>query len=173
MFRILQTAYYNGEEVTIHGHNGLTDIYTVYNKKRDIIYKLKENELSLTPQTKNDKKTVKDLKNFNRFQDKQINKILDDENKARDVRLRPIKNALSDYYVEEIWEMIDYQIAKVRTKNKDIFYAPFLNYKSLPKFAYTFDDAVLICLGYKYDGRSDSVIYVRRLLNMSNNHPKQ
>lgn len=155
MFRILQTAYYNGEEVIIQGHNGLTDIYTVYNKKRDIIYKLRENELSLTPPTKTDKNTM--------------NHIIDDEQKARELRLRPIKNALSTYIVEEIWEMIDYQIAKFRTKNKEIYYAPFLHYKSLPKVAYTFDDAVLICLAYKYDnGRIDSVIYMRRMLNMSN-----
>ena len=111
MFRILQTAYYNGEEVIIQGHNGLTDIYTVYNKKRDIIYKLRENELSLTPPTKTDKNTM--------------NHIIDDEQKARELRLRPIKNALSTYIVEEIWEMIDYQIAKFRTKNKESIMLPF------------------------------------------------
>lgn len=168
MFRILQTAYYNNEEVTIHGYNKHTDIYIVFNEKTDMIYKLKENELSLTSIPKTDPQTVRDVKNENEVQDKQMNDPLDDEHKTREIRLRPIKKALSNYYVEEIWEMIDYQIAKVRSKNKEIYYAPFLQYKILPKFALTFDDAVLLCLGYKYDnGRSDSFVYVRRLLNMN------
>ncbi|WML53530.1 hypothetical protein RCG17_02260 [Neobacillus sp. PS3-12] len=167
MFRILQTAYYNGEEVTVHGYNKLTKIYTVYNEKRDKTYMLKENELSLSP-AKTDTKEVRDSNHVNALQDSKTDHSLDEGYKAREDRLKPIKKALSNYIVEEIWEMVDYQIAKVCTKNKEIYYAPFLNYKILPKFAFTFDDAVLLCLGYKYDnGRSDSLVYLRRLLNMN------
>jgi hypothetical protein len=167
MFRILQTAYYLGEEVTVHGYNKLTEIYTVYNEKRDKTYMLKENELSLTP-TKTETKIVREKNNENFVQDLKEDHSIANEYKVREDRLKPIKTALSSYMVEEIWEMVDYQIAKVRTKNNEIYYAPFLNYKILPKFAYTFDDALLLCLGYKYDnGRSDSLVYLRRLLNMN------
>lgn len=111
---------------------------------------------------------MRDFKNLNIFQENQINAILD-ANKEKSTRLKSIRDTLSDYYIDEITEMNDYQIAKIRRRNgKEWYYATFLNYKSLHEFAMTFDQAVLICLSYKYDNnRSDAAGYIARLLNVN------
>jgi hypothetical protein len=56
IFRIYQTAFYKGEEVTIHGYNGLTEIYSVKNKKGEIFRGIREFEITLAPRTNTDKK---------------------------------------------------------------------------------------------------------------------
>ncbi|MDT0160339.1 MULTISPECIES: hypothetical protein [unclassified Bacillus (in: firmicutes)] len=114
----------------------------------------------------------RDFKNLNVVQEVQYNNILD-KNKEREMRLKPITEYLSKHYtVEEITEMNDYQIAKV--KRKDIaaewLYPTFINYKPLHEMAMTFDQAVLICLSYKYDNRrTDAVTYISRILNVNFN----
>jgi hypothetical protein len=49
MFRIYQTVYYEGDQVTIHGYHGLDEIYSVKTKTGDIKRGIRENEISLTP----------------------------------------------------------------------------------------------------------------------------
>jgi hypothetical protein len=175
-YSIYSTVYYEGEEVTVHGYSAFDEIFSVKTRTGDIKYGIRRNELSLTHPTKSDK-TKRDFKNLNAFQETQINHILD-ENKARDVRLRPINNELSNYIVEEIWEMKDYQIAKVRRKQKsgninEWLYATFIDYKPLHEMGMTFDQAILICLSYKYDNRrSDAATYMARILNV-NFEPEQ
>lgn len=115
---------------------------------------------------------MRELENLNAFQKVQINSILD-ENKERDVRLKPIRDYLNNnYIIEDITEVNDYQIAKVRNKRdaKEWLYPTFINYKPLHEMAMTFDQAVLICLSYKYDGRrSDAAGYIARILNANFN----
>lgn len=112
---------------------------------------------------------MRDFKNLNVVQEAQYNHILD-ENKARDLRLKPITEYLSKHYIiEEITEMNDYQIAKVKRKQNasEWLYPTFINYKPLHEMAMTFDQAVLICLSYKYDNRrTDATTYISRILNV-------
>jgi hypothetical protein len=110
-----------------------------------------------------------DLKNLNLVQETYINGLLS-ENKKRETRLKPIRELLKQYYIENIWELNDLQIVKVKSRNdKEWYYATFINYKSLNEFAFSFDQALLICLAYKYDNnRSDAVAYMSRMLNMKN-----
>ena len=109
-----------------------------------------------------------DFKNLNIVQENQIRGLIE-SNKGRQNRLKPIRSFLEDrYFVDSITEINDYQIAKVRRKSgaQEWLYPVFLNYKSLHEMAMTFDQAVLICLAYKYDGNSsDSVTYIERILN--------
>lgn len=49
MFRIYQTVYYEGEQVTVHGYHALDEIYSVKTKTGDIKRGIRENEISLTP----------------------------------------------------------------------------------------------------------------------------
>lgn len=116
---------------------------------------------------------MRDFKNLNLVQETQYNHILD-ENKERDTRLKPITEYLSKHYtIEDITEMNEYQIAKVRRKKNssnvdEWLYPTFINYKPLHEMAMTFDQAVLICLTYKYDNRrSDAVTYISRILNVN------
>ena len=108
-----------------------------------------------------------DFENLNKFQKMQISGIVE-EWKERNERLKPVFNSLEDYIVLDIWEFGDFQVAKVKTKrNNEIFYAPFHNYKKLHEYAYTFDQAILICLAYKYEGpNSKFPEYAERMLNM-------
>lgn len=114
---------------------------------------------------------MRDFKNLNAFQEVQISNILDN-NKERDVRIKPVKEYLDkNYIIEEITEMNDYQIAKVRRKSKSDFdewlYPTFFNYKPIHEMAMTFDQAVLICLSYKYNNRNtDAAMYLERILGV-------
>lgn len=112
---------------------------------------------------------MRDFKNLSVFQERQINNILD-QYKEKDSRLKPIRDYLEKYYyTEEITEMNNYQIAKVRRKTgaKEWLYATFIDYAPTSEMASSFDAAVLICLSYKYDRRrSDAVTYISRILNM-------
>lgn len=114
---------------------------------------------------------MRDFKNLNTFQEVQINHILD-TNKERDVRVKPIKEYLDkNYIVEEITDMNDYQIAKVRRKFKSDYnewlYPTFFKYKPIHEMAMTFDQAVLICLSYKYNNRNtDAAMYLERILGV-------
>ena len=113
---------------------------------------------------------VRDFENLNAFQTIQINGILD-ANKERDARLKPIREYLKDnYLIEEITEVNNYQIAKIRRKRNgdEWYYATFIDYKPLHEMGMTFDQAVLICLSYKYDNRSsDAAGYIARILNVN------
>lgn len=112
---------------------------------------------------------MRDFKKLNIFQENQINNILD-QHKEKDSRLKPIRDYLEKYYyTEEITEMNNYQIAKVRRKKnaEEWLYAAFIDYTPTNEMASSFDVAVLICLSYKYDNnRSDAVVYIERILNM-------
>ncbi|MFS0657401.1 hypothetical protein AB1L07_02085 [Niallia alba] len=115
---------------------------------------------------------MRDFKNLNAFQEVQINHILD-TNKERDNRLRSIRQYLEkSYIIEEITEMNDYQIAKIRRKSNsginEWLYSMFFNYNPIHEMAMTFDQAVLICLSYKYNNRNtDAALYLERILNAS------
>jgi hypothetical protein len=112
---------------------------------------------------------VRDFKNLTTFQEIQINHIID-EHKNRQQRLKPIEEQLSDYYkVLEIWEVNDFQIAKIKRRagdSKEILYSTFHNYKSLHEMASNFDQALLICLSHKYEGyNSQFPLYAAKMLN--------
>ena len=113
---------------------------------------------------------MRDFKNLNIVQETRYNHILD-ENKKRDQRLKPITEYLSKYYlIEDITEINDYQIAKVKRKDNPVewLYPTFIDYKPLHEMAMTFDQAVLICLSYKYDNRStEAATYISRILNVN------
>lgn len=111
----------------------------------------------------------RDFENLNAFKKIQYNHILD-QNKARDTRLKPVREKLKSYYIiDEIWEVNDFQIVKIRRKRdegKEVMYATFVNYESLNLLGMTFDQALLICLAFKYDGyNSQFPIYAARMLN--------
>lgn len=112
---------------------------------------------------------MRDFKNLSVFKENQINHILD-QYKEKDDRLKPIRDYLEkNYYTEEITEMNNYQIAKVRRKTnaKEWLYATFIDYKTTNEMSSSFDTAVLACLSYKYDGRqSGAVTYIERILGM-------
>lgn len=117
--------------------------------------------------------TLRDFKNLTAYHEEQYNCILD-KNKAKSMRLSPIYNYLEkNYLIEEITEVNDYQIAKVKRKKgaEEWLYPVFLDYRPLNEMAMTFDQAVLICLSSKYTGNSDTATYISRLLN-ANFHPE-
>lgn len=112
---------------------------------------------------------MRDLKNLSVFQEAQINATLD-EAKAKWQRQKPLTDYLNERYnVQEIWEIGDFQIAKVnRKKDKtgEVLYVTFIKYKPLHEMAMTLDQALLICLAHKYEGtNSDFPMYSERMLN--------
>lgn len=110
---------------------------------------------------------MRDFKNLNTFQEVRINAILD-ESKEKSERERPIRNYLDEYYyIEYISEVNDYQIAKIRRKKdaKEWMYATFINYKPLNEMGMTFDQAVLICLNYKYQKNGHAVVYIEKMID--------
>lgn len=112
---------------------------------------------------------MRDFKNLSVFHENVINGILD-RSKEKEERLKPVRQRLEKYYyIEEITEVNNYQIAKVRRKNNagEWLYAAFIDYESTNEMAYSFDAAVLICLCYKYDGKqSGAAHYIERILGM-------
>jgi len=112
---------------------------------------------------------MRDFKNLNTFQKKKYNHILD-VSEEKEARLKPIREKLSRYTIHEIWEMNDYQIAKItnrKDKNGEIMYATFINYESLHHFGSTFDHAVLICLAGKYENPNSMFpMYAAKMLDM-------
>ena len=110
----------------------------------------------------------RDFKNLNKFQEIQINSILD-ENKKKEQKLKPIWDSLKNYFIDEIWDFNGYQIAKITNKKNEVYYASFIGYKSLNEFTYTFDQAILTCLTHKYDnGKTMASFYISNMLNMPN-----
>ena len=108
---------------------------------------------------------MRDFKNLNKIQEIQINRIIDDHKEMQE-RQKPIYEELERYTVMEVWECGEHQVAKIKTNNNEINYATFHNYKPIRQFAYSFDEAILVCLAYKYDNsNSQFPIYAKRMLN--------
>lgn len=109
-----------------------------------------------------------DFKNLNVLQETIINSILD-EDKERQIRQKPIRDYLKNYFITEISEVNNYQIAKIRRKNvteaKEWMYAAFIDYKPLNEMGMTFDQAVLICLNYKYQMNGHAVGYIEKMID--------
>jgi hypothetical protein len=68
------------------------------------------------------------------------------------------------------YEIGDFFITKHINKNDKSYetvYCCFVNNKPTSDYAYTLDDAIVVCLAHKYDGpHSPAIKYARRVLGM-------
>lgn len=110
-----------------------------------------------------------DFKNLKKFQEARFIHLIKTDNETFE-RLKPIRDNLDDYYhIDEITEVNEYQIARVRRKKDatEWYYACFINYKALNIMASSFDEALLTCINYKMHRNTSAVHYIQKMLDMS------
>ena len=104
------------------------------------------------------------------MQEAQINATLDEARQTWQ-RQKPITDHLKDRYtVQQIWEIDDYQIAKVKRRNDksgEVIYVTYINYVPTNEMGMTLDHAILICMAHKYNAGYMFPLYTARMLNAS------